>query len=56
MTVRGSERQDLPPCLPRRLQPVDEPVRLRSETTARKRGDMELDSARAAKRVHKIVV
>ena len=43
--VRRPERQDLPPRLPGRLEPVDEAVRLVAEPAARQRGRVQEDSA-----------
>jgi hypothetical protein len=44
--VRRDEREDLPPPLPRRRQPVDEALCLRSESPARERRGVEKDAGR----------
>ena len=44
--VRRSERQDLPPRLAGRREPVDERARLRPEPSARQRGRVQQDAAR----------
>ena len=45
--VRRAERQDLPPRLAGRREPVDEAVRLVAEPAARQRGRVQQDAARA---------
>ena len=45
--VRRAERQDLPPRLPGRVQPVDEAVRLVAEASAGQRGRVQQDAAGA---------
>ena len=47
-TVRWAERQDLPPALAGGREPVDEPLGLRAEASARQRGGVEQDPGRPA--------